>query len=83
MGVVERKELKGVPSSVLSSFQASAHSLTAEQYRMIQQSYADAFSETMIVSAVVACAGLLLALGIYTRHPVTMDEKRREVPDQE
>ena len=81
LGVVERRELKGIPNSVLSALQASAHSLTAEQYMMIQQAYADAFSESMRTNAIVACAGFLLALGMYQRHPMTMEEKRQEAAE--
>lgn len=43
LGVMERRELAGVPSSALASLQVSAHSLTAEQYRQVQQAYADSF----------------------------------------
>jgi len=61
--------------------QAYAHSLISEQYRAIRQAYADTFAESMPVIAANACAGFLLALGIYQYRPMTMDEKRQQAAD--
>ena len=77
LGVTEGQELSGIPQSAIASLQSSRDSLTRQQYRAIQQAYADSFSEIMRVTAIIACVTFVFSLATYQRHPMTMAENAR------
>lgn len=72
LGVVQRRELHTVSGASSSA----AMPQNAQAYHAVQQAYADAFQETMRVTAIIACVAFLLCLGTFERHPTGMASRR-------
>ncbi|EOO03912.1 putative mfs multidrug protein [Phaeoacremonium minimum UCRPA7] len=76
LGVKQRTQLGGVVSS--SALTGGTQDLTSTQLSAIRKAYNDAFTETMMVCAIVAGVGILLTLGVYRRNRMTIEEQRKE-----
>ncbi len=81
LAVQEKSQLAGVvPPGALSM---GTSGLTAVQYTAVRQTFADAFTKDMQVSAAVAGVSILFALGTYRRNRPTMAEMRRQQIENE
>jgi len=72
LGVVQRRQLHNVAGSSSSSAMPSS----AQAHHAVQQAYADAFQETMRITAIVACASFVLCLGTFERHPTAVPSRK-------
>ena len=61
-----------------SALTGGTQDLTSTQLSAIRKAYNDAFTETMMVCAIVAGVGILLTLGVYRRNRMTIEEQRKE-----
>ncbi|KAH8681596.1 major facilitator superfamily transporter [Xylariales sp. PMI_506] len=84
LGVTLRAQLTGiVDPSVLGSLEASTSSLTSVQMEAVRQAYSDAFDKDMRVATIVACVGVLLAFGSWTRDRPDPRERNKQLIKEE
>ncbi len=76
LALQEKNQLAGVV--LPQALQQGTTSLTAAQAAAVRQTFADAFTTDMKVSAIVAGVGLLLATGTYRSKRLTIAEMREE-----
>ncbi|KAL3428496.1 major facilitator superfamily transporter [Phlyctema vagabunda] len=80
LGVMQRKRLSGiVGESQLASLSHSSHStLSDDQLNAVHQVYSDAFSRDMIVCTIISSVCILVTLGTFQKHPLSVEEKRSQ-----
>ncbi|WPH02506.1 Hypothetical protein R9X50_00537100 [Acrodontium crateriforme] len=71
LGATQRREI--------ASAHQSAATGSAVQTLAVRQAYADAFQRTMQVAAVIACVTVVLTVGTWQRHPLTMAERAKQL----
>lgn len=81
LGVKQRQQLLDTALLNLVQLQSLADSmphLSPAQNFAIRQAYTDAFNETLVVSSVISGVALLATAGGWQKHPVTMEDRRRQ-----
>ncbi|KAK7193662.1 hypothetical protein DPSP01_000219 [Paraphaeosphaeria sporulosa] len=64
--------------SQLQSLRNAMSTLSAGEVRVVKQAYTDAFDETLVVCSIFSGLCVLVALGSWRRHPLSIREMREE-----
>lgn len=86
LGVKQRQQLLDTAPLNLVQLQSLADSmphLSPAQNFAIRQAYTDAFNETLVVCSVISGVALLATAGGWQKHPVTMEDRRRQQSQSE
>lgn len=79
LGVAQRRELGGtVSESQLASLQSAGPTLQPAQLQAIRRAHSNAFNESLRVCAIIAGACVLITLGTFQRHPLDIEERRKQ-----
>ena len=62
----------------LQSLRDALPTLNSAQQQIVQQTYTDAFNDTMVACAIIASICVLVTAGVWQRNPPSMEERRRQ-----
>ena len=86
LGVKERHQLldtQAITPAQLNSLRDVAHTLSFQQIQSIRQAYTGAFDQSMIVCSVISGLCLVVTLGCWQKNPITMEERRKQLFENE
>jgi hypothetical protein len=81
LGVRQRQQLLEtglVSPTQMGSLAEAMRSLSPAQVFAIRQAYTDAFNETLVVCSVIGGIALLVTIGGWQKHPLTMKNRRQQ-----
>ena len=75
LGVIERRNI-----AAMAAFHEHGRDVDEpKEHFVIRQSYSEGFQRTMQVTTIIACLTIILCLGTFQKHPITMAERGKQL----